>query len=313
MQKALPRPGPRIRFYARINAPLRFLHTQPIRRKIIFASMIFVLPLATAIVWSAIQTVHEREAEVEEQAASIAAMSAAYLNQYLDGLHSLALALSKHPDVQALRESESNRLLAEMLKDQPLLINVMLVAPDGSIRASGMPLKTREPLHLPYLLKALATGQPVVGDLAFGRTSGRPSIALGYPMFDAGGTVSGVVALAVNLSRLQDVFASIPLPPGSVITLTDRSSRVLARSLDAERFIGSTVTSASSSRGRAGRWMTALDGVGALCSAVMNALAASVGIPQTRSVRALWVRTILPSLFFAGTLYLIWFGDGLAR
>jgi hypothetical protein len=60
---------------------LRFLHTQPIRRNIIFASMIFLLPLAAAVVWSAIRTVHEREVEVEEQAASIAATSAAYLNQ----------------------------------------------------------------------------------------------------------------------------------------------------------------------------------------------------------------------------------------
>jgi two-component system NtrC family sensor kinase len=302
---------------------LRFLHTHPIRRKIIVASMIFLLPLAAAVVWSAILTVHEREAEVEEQAASIAAMSAAYLNQYLDGLHALALALSKHPDVQALRESESDSLLADMLKEQPLLINVMVLAPDGSIRGSGMPLKTREPLHLPYLLKVLATGQPVVGDLAFGRTSGRPSIALGYPMFDSEKKVSGVIALAVNLSRLQDVFASIPLPSGSVITLTDRSSRVLARSLDAERFIGSTVTPAPSQPKDAPTavWTTGPDGVRRFYgNAVIERgpWLLSVGIPHSvvmARVRTLWVRNVaLLSTLLAGTLaILIWFGDGLAR
>ena len=178
--------------------------------------MIFLLPLAAAVVWSAIMTVHEREAEVEEQAKSIAATSAAYLNQYLDGLGSLALALSKHPDIRALHEPESNSLLADTLKDQPLLLNVLLLGPDGVIHGSAVPLKLRDTLHLPDLLKVASTGRPVISDLTFGRTSGRPSVALGYPVFDGGGKVSGVLSLSINLSRLQEAFASIPLPPGSV-------------------------------------------------------------------------------------------------
>jgi signal transduction histidine kinase len=142
-------------------------------------------------------------------------------------------------------------------------------------------------------------------------------------MFDSGGKVSGVVALAVDLTRLQDVFASIPLPPGSVITLTDRSSRVLARSLDAKRFIGSTVTSAPSQPkdAPATAWTTGSDGVRRFYgNAVIERgpWLLSVGIPHSVAmarVRALWVRNvILLSLLLAGTLViLIWFGNGLAR
>ena len=36
------------------------------------------------------------------------------------------------------------------------------------------------------------------------------------------GKVVAVLGMGVNLARLQTVFASIPLPAGSVITLTDR-------------------------------------------------------------------------------------------
>src|ERR1051326_1145412 len=39
----------------------------------------------------------------------------------------------------------------------------------------------------------------------------------------------------------QDLFGSVPLPAGSVATLTDRRSRVLARSVDADRYIGQRV------------------------------------------------------------------------
>ena len=37
------------------------------------------------------------------------------------------------------------------------------------------------------------------------------------------------------------MFESIPLPEGSVVTITDSGSRVLARSLDPERFIGKVI------------------------------------------------------------------------
>jgi two-component system NtrC family sensor kinase len=302
---------------------LRFLHTQPIRRKIISASMIFLLPLAAAVVWSAIMTVHEREAEVEEQAKSIAATSAAYLNQYLDGLGSLALALSKHPDIRALHEPESNSLLADTLKDQPLLLNVLLLGPDGVIHGSAVPLKLRDTLHLPDLLKVASTGRPVISDLTFGRTSGRPSVALGYPVFDGGGKVSGVLSLSINLSRLQEAFASIPLPPGSVITLTDRSGRVLARSLEPERFIGLTITPApvEPKDAPATTRSTGPDGVERFygnAAIERGPWLLSVGIPHSvvmARVRALWVRNvILLSLLLGGTfVILIWFGDELAR
>jgi signal transduction histidine kinase len=49
-----------------------------------------------------------------------------------------------------------------------------------------------------------------------------------------------VVGLSLNVSRLQTLFADIPLPQGSVVTLSDKESRVLARSRDAELYIGKT-------------------------------------------------------------------------
>ena len=58
------------------------------------------------------------------------------------------------------------------------------------------------------------------------------TIVLGYPVRNDAGTVVGVLGFGVNLERLQTVFAAIPLPEGSVVTLTDRTSRVLARSLE---------------------------------------------------------------------------------
>ena len=58
------------------------------------------------------------------------------------------------------------------------------------------------------------------------------AIVLGYPIVDDNAIV-GALGLSVHLEALERVLASIPLPPGSVVTLTDENSVVVARSLDA--------------------------------------------------------------------------------
>ena len=73
----------------------------------------------------------------ERKQASISATAAAYLNQYLHGLDVFASALSRHPDVRALHAEESGRLFAELQKEQPLILTILLTLPDGSPFASG--------------------------------------------------------------------------------------------------------------------------------------------------------------------------------
>ena len=203
-----------------------------------------LLPLVAAVIWSSERTVREHELELQEQAMSIASTSAAYLNQYLSGLDSLASALGRHPDVQALREPECRRLFAALRAEQPLILNLILTSPDGTIRGSALPIPEdrRGPVELPYVAQVVATGRPVVSELSLGRVTQKPTVVLGYPVRDDRGRVVGVLGFGVNLERLQTVLAAIPLPDRSVVTLTDRTSRVLARSLEPERFIGTTIT-----------------------------------------------------------------------
>ena len=82
------------------------------------------------------------------------------------------------------------------------------------------------------------TGESCVGDYQTDAITGEPTVVLAYPIRRADGALTGVLDFALNLLSLQRVFAAIPLPAGSVVTLTDRTSRVLARSRDAGRFIG---------------------------------------------------------------------------
>ena len=220
---------------------MRIVQAQPLRRQIIAVTCVLLVPFALAAIWSANRTRAEREAEVEEQAGTIAHTAAAYLNEYLNGLDSMASALARHPGVKTLDRGESDRLFADVLRGQPLLLNILLTDRTGLVKGTGLPARPElgPAVMMPYVGDVVSAGKAVISELTTGQMSGKPTVVLAYPIRQTdGGEVTGVLALGLNLKELQTLFLDIPLPDGSVVTLTDEESRVLARSRDADLYIG---------------------------------------------------------------------------
>jgi C4-dicarboxylate-specific signal transduction histidine kinase len=277
-------------------------------------SLLFI-PFGLAVIWSADQTRRERERELQEQAGAVATTAAAYLDQYLSGFDQMASALARHPAVTGLTRGRIDELLAAMLRDQPLLLNVVVTDRDGGLVGTGLPERAQigNAVSMPYVRDVVRNAKPVVSELTTGQVSGKPTIILAYPIFGGDRAVTGVLGFGIDLTRLQSVLASVPLPEGSVITITDSASRVLARSRDAERFIG-TVTDAqalppeqvSPTRVRVG-----LDGIPRFYG---NAFIArgpwlvSVGIPTsvaTSRIAPLWRRNLLIAFVAVATLMIL--------
>jgi C4-dicarboxylate-specific signal transduction histidine kinase len=219
---------------------VRILRDQPIRRQVSLITGLLLVPFVGAAIWSANATRLEREAEVREQAGSIATTAAAYLNQYLTGLDSMASALVRNPSVLALDRDACDRLFAAVLRNQPLIINIVVTDRQGVLKGTALPARASlgSTIAMAYVEEVVATGKPVVSELTTGQVSGKPTVVLAYPVQNAAGLVVGVLALGVNLGSLQILFRDIPLPENSVVTMTDSAGRVLARSRDAERYIG---------------------------------------------------------------------------
>ena len=151
--------------------------------------------------------------------------------------------LARNPDVAALERARCDRLFGLVLRDQPLILNIVLTDVRGELRGTGVPGPAPlGPVARAYIGQVVATKKPVVSELMVGRLSRKPTIVLAYPVTGNDGKIVGVLGLGLDLARLQQVFSSIALPDESVITLTDSASRVIVRSRDAERFIGTAIT-----------------------------------------------------------------------
>ena len=231
----------------------------------IVATCGLLIPFALAAIWSANQTRVEREEEVEQQAESVAHTSAAYLDEYLNGLDSMASALTRHPAVMTLDRATSDRLFAGVLRSQPLLLNILLTDRNATLKGTGLPVRPElgPTVTMPYVQAVVSSGNAQISELTTGQVSGKPTVVLAYPVRQEGHTdVVGVLALGINLTEMQTLFRDIPLPEGSVVTLTDAESRVLARSRDADLYIGKALGTAAPPKDVPGRRvMTGPDGV----------------------------------------------------
>jgi two-component system NtrC family sensor kinase len=221
---------------------LRFLKRQAIRRQFVAAICALLLPLVIAVLWSASRTRLERHQDVRQFAASVASTSTAHLDELFGGLDAVAAATLRHPAVMAVNPNCCERLFADLLSRQPLLIDAVLLTREGTLRAAGLPGGTGAQTSRPWAARVISTERPVVSDTYMGPVSGKPVVTLGYPVRDGNDAVVGALGLIIDLSRLQAVFNRVPLPAGSVITLVDPAGLVLARSVDSDRFLDTRVT-----------------------------------------------------------------------
>jgi len=267
------------------------------------------VPFAALVVWSADRARQEREREVSQEASTLATTTAAYLDQFLVGIDSMASALVRHQAILAFDRSQADRLLADVLRDQHLVLNIVLTDAKGEIRGTGLSERgSLGPVTLPYIHEVVARNAMVVSSLTKGAVTGKPTVVLAYPVRAADGTVAGVLSFGLNLERLQELFQRISLPEGSVVTLTDSESRVLARSTDADRFIGRRVEAAPLPPRDVAAMQTrvGVDGVERFfgnAPVPRGPWLASVGIPQNVAVlrlAPLWRRTL--AIAIAGLL-----------
>jgi PAS domain-containing protein len=111
---------------------------------------------------------------------------------------------------------------------------------NGSIAASGIPPK--QPANVadrPWFQRLSPHPDLGPGDYHVDEISGKPVVVLSHPVLDNTGRLKFIAFAALDLNWINQVFAAAGLPAGSVMTLSDASGKILARTLDPGKWTGS--------------------------------------------------------------------------
>jgi C4-dicarboxylate-specific signal transduction histidine kinase len=264
---------------------------QPLRRQLAIVVVLLTIVAFAAIGYGARLTYDEHVRQLASQTTTMAATVVVYVNRNLDTADAVASTASRHPSIRELDPKAASEVLQPLIGGRDQLLNNALIADrEGRPVAWAMPPApaVEGSVERTWLAQVARTGKSLVSPMLGKAGDTHHSVVLAYPIVSAENDVVGVLGLAVHLEALEKVLGSIPLPTGSVVTLTDARSVVVARSLDAAQYVGRSVAPGGTARNPyevpTSAILTGVDGVERVFgNAVVDRgpWLASVGIPTS--------------------------------
>ena len=285
---------------------------QPLRRQLFIAVPLLLAPMLAVAAALGYEEYRESVDELDEQAQASALHTAAAVERELTGLDRMARNLSSHPAVRNIDPTAAD-LLRPQRQQRPSLIDLVLIDRAGRLVARGDPAGKVHGLWSELVSPVLHGRTRVVWPLQTD-ASGSPYVTLSYPILDDSNAVAGVLAYYLDPRLLQEAFGQLLLPEGSVATLAEANGRILARSLEPERYVGQLLaTNWVLDAPQPPREREGLDGVGRMYAEAMvpgGPWLVSVGIPMSVAVDravSLWTRSFTIFAVGLGGLLIITF------
>ena len=214
------------------------LRALPLRRQLFIAIALLLCPVLAAVAWSGFSTLRERAFDTREQARVVAITTAAFIDSDLANLDRMAAGLAQSRSLLTPDREQIRTFLRNVASGRPLLIDIAVVAADGTTIARAKDSVVMASSHVEDTAMVVRTGQRVVKPAVPAGGDAR-HICFGYPI--PGWEGGAALWFTVSLDAMQHAVSTLPLPEGSVVTVTDGSGRVLMRSLDPARYVGRTL------------------------------------------------------------------------
>ncbi len=180
------------------------LSSVSLRIRLLLLILAALLPAVAMLVYQGMQDHKQAHQSLAREAEYVAQQIVTFSKETFPKPDQYLANLSSVPELQQ-SGPVCDQLLASTLKSSYSLDNVLIIQPDGDVACSGIPLKG--PMNLStrhYFRRAMASKAFAIGDLQQSRKGPEPLIVFAYPILDDKENVTRVLALAADLSWLND-------------------------------------------------------------------------------------------------------------
>ncbi|HBG04333.1 MAG: hypothetical protein A2075_17685 [Geobacteraceae bacterium GWC2_58_44] len=173
-----------------------------IRAQMFLMALIVALPAAGIIIYSGVSL---RQAAIESAIGEARKIGDSIVHDQrhaADSAEQLMSALAQLPDIRNRNADRARNILADILKLNPLYLNLSVADPAGIVWASAASAKQASMADRRYFRNAMATGRLSSGEFIVSRMSAKPTINLCYPYKDKNGTIIGAMIVGFRLESL---------------------------------------------------------------------------------------------------------------
>lgn len=274
---------------------MKKLWEQPLRRQLFVFILLLLVPVLAAAAWSGFATYRERVGDLHDQSRVTAMTLAATLSREITAMDRLTANVDGRRLVESSDPDAAERFARRLQSERPGLIDVAIRRPSGEELARAT--KGLDELSQDWWSAAVFTsGSKLVAPAPMSRAGDGARWVFAYPLRAPAGDIVAAVGFLIGVQQLQDAFTSVPLPEGSVVSISDADGRLLARSVEAERYVGQRMVSPSGGAASSEEFES-LDGVRRVSAHVPIAdtpwrltVSIPVNVALARTM-ALWTRT----------------------
>jgi PAS domain S-box-containing protein len=184
-----------------------------------------------------------RQDETRRELAQTVGTLAVAVGSEIEGSTRELRRLAELPSLDADRLAEFHRYAATLVSRNEGWDNITVVDTEGTLLVdAARPFGIAGPrIDSAHLRRVIETGRSMVSDLHASPIDGRPSVVVSVPVVREGRAV-WVLSARLAPDRLSQFIGKQLLREGSLAALIDRNLTVIARSREAERFVGHRVT-----------------------------------------------------------------------
>ena len=158
-------------------------------------------------------------------------LAAAHQQRLIDRVAQLLTDIASGPSIKDTR----NRLCMQYLKNlqthDSIYSNLGVIGLDGKLSCHAMATGAPGEIYIgdrTFYQQVLDGQKFSVGEYAVSRSTGKPGIAFGMPVYSSEGVLNGVAYASIDVGVMVDVMAADPLVPGAQLRIIDRQGVILA-------------------------------------------------------------------------------------
>lgn len=214
------------------------------RLKLVAVAVVALAPVVAMLAFNEISIRWQRNEEVRANAAQAARLASSEVERFVEGLHSMLIAVAAMPSVQELDVDACTQALRSVAASVVNIRTLFVIDLKGNpVCASVDPPAGVNFADRDYFKHALEAKEFVVGTYTESRMSNASVLPVAMPLLKDG-VIEGVVVTGVRLEWLQDRIAERGVAAGNTITIADTNGTILARVPLADRFVGTVIPDA---------------------------------------------------------------------
>src|SRR5262245_32198105 len=210
-----------------------------LRHRLLLLVLLAVLPVLALLLATAWEQRRQAADAAKEDALRLARLASSQHERLVEGARSLLVGLAQLSDVQLQSSPACSALFAEVQRRFPLYRDIGAIRPDGRVSCAA---RLREGAgnvaDQPDFRQALTSRAFAASGYRPDGATGPPVLVLSYPALDRAGAVRALVFAELDLGWVSQLAVRAALPDGSVVSVTDGGSLLLARYPDIGRGVG---------------------------------------------------------------------------